>query len=244
MQIHASQPNRIDILVEPRETLHFAFEYLQTPDFDMHVTPSLEAFVPRLLAGKLWEGHCAATDEAVRVRLGGDSPAGAFSTIRVDPGKTFLVRLRHLAAYSFEQDGGFVSATSLWDPVRWMTGLTFALLARGPAVLVFYGVGVENHKTAEGEHCFADQLIGFEGASHFRVSALKPIGAGGDVINAFSQTIDVEFCDETHVVRSTVRATTRANWGERVVYLLFVVILGGWVFEKCVLEDWIWSWMR
>jgi hypothetical protein len=244
MQIQVSQPNRIDILVEPRETLHFAYEYLQTPDFDMHVTPSREAFVPRLLAGKLWEGHCAATSEPVRVRLGGDAPTGTFSTIRVDPGKTFLVRLRHVAAYHFEQGGGFVSATRLWDPVRWMTGLTFALLARGPAVLVFYGAGVENHEAAAGEHCFADQLIGFEGASRFRIGALKPIGAGGDVINALSQTIDVEFCDQTQLVRSTVRTTAGGNWAKRVAYLLFTVGLGGWVFEKCVLEDWIWSWMR
>jgi len=244
MKIHATQPNRIDILVEPRETLRFDYKYLQTPDFDMHVMPSRQAFVPRLLAGKLWEGHCTAAEESVRVRLGGDSPTGGFSTIHVATGKTFLVRLRHLAAYSFDRGGGFVSAAKLWDPVRWMTGLTFALLARGPAVLVFYGAGVESHEAAAGEHCFADQLIGFEGASSFRVSALKPIGAGGDVINAFSQTIDIEFCDATQLVRSTVRATARANWAKRVAYLLFIVILGGWVFEKCVLEDWIWSWIR
>jgi hypothetical protein len=230
--------------VEPRETLRFAYEFLQTPDFDMHVAPSREAFVPRLLSGKLWEGYCAAADKPIRVRLGGDSPAGAFSTIRVDPGKTFLVRLRHLAAYSFEQGGCFVSSTRLWDPVRWITGLTFALLVRGPALLVFYGVGVESHEAAAGEHCFADQLIGFEGASRFRVSALKPVGAGGDVINAFSQTVDVEFCDKTQVVRSTVRTKARGSWAKRVAYLLFVVILGGWAFEKCVLEDWIWTWMR
>jgi hypothetical protein len=125
-----------------------------------------------------------------------------------------------------------------------MTGLTFALMARGPATLVFYGAGVERHDAAAGEHCFADQLIGFEGTSHFRVSALRPIGAGGDVINAFSQTIDVEFRDATQVVRSTVRTKSQCRWAKRVAYLLFVVVLGGWVLEKCFLEDWIWSWIR
>lgn len=243
MKLHAAQPNRLDIIVEPKETLHFAYEFLQTPEFDLHVTPSRQAFMPRLLAGKLWEGHCMATDSPVRVRLGGDSPTGSFCTVRVEPGKTFLVRLRHLAAYSFEQGGGFVSATRLLDPARWLTGMTFALLARGPATLVFYGAGLESHVADAGGHCFADQLIGFEGASRFRISALRPVGIGGDVINAFSQTINVEFCDATQVVRSTVRALPGTNWARRVAYLLFVVILGGWLFEKFVLEDWIWSWM-
>lgn len=244
MKIHATQPNRIDILIEPQETLHFAYEFLQTPDFDMHVTPSRQAFVPRLLAGKLWEGHCTAADEPISVRLGGDSPTGGFNTVHVAAGKTFLVRLRHLAAYSFDKGGGFVSASKLLDPVRWMTGLTFALLARGPATLVFYGAGIECHNASKGEHCFADQLIGFDGSSRFLASALRPIGAGGDVINAFSQTIDIEFSDATQVVRSTVRGKARASWAKRVAYLLFVVVLGGWAIEKCVLEDWIWSWMR
>lgn len=243
MRIQVIKPNRLDVLVEPNETLHFAYEYLQTPEFDMPVTPSLDAFIPRLIAGKLWQGHCAATDTPVSVRLGGENAAWAFCTIRVDAGKTFLVKLRHLAAYSFERGGGFVSATRLWDPVRWLTGTTFALLAHGPAVLVFYGAGLENHVAAAGEHCFADQLIGFEGANRFQISSLKPIGIGGDLINAFSRTIVVQFDDSTRVVRSTVRRLNRNSWANRVAYLLFVVILGGWLFEKLVLEDWIWSWM-
>ena len=244
MQINTAQANKADILVEPGETMHFGYKYLQTPEFNVHAQPSLEAFMPRLLAGKLWEGHCTAFSEPIRLRLGGDNTAGVFTAIRVDAGKTFLVRLRHLAAYSFQQDGGFVSTIRLWDPVCWLIGLTFPLLVRGPAYLLFYGMGLECGLVTKGDHCFADQVIGFNGATIFRVSALRPMGAGGDVVNAFSQTIDMEFCEATQVIRATVRGTNKKNWAKRIAHLLFVVVLGGWLIEKLLLEDRMWSWIR
>jgi pimeloyl-ACP methyl ester carboxylesterase len=235
--------NEIEVEVEPGETLHFGTEFLRTPRFSRHMIPhhwsSLlpDAFFRRLFSGKLWDLHVTAGASPEKVLLGGNDPRGQFAVVEVLPDQKLFIRLRHLAAYAFAEGGGFVTSMNPFDPSRWILKAVSALIVRGPATLLFYGVGLKMDTMQAGGHSFADQLLAFDATAPFRLHGLLPEGDGpaAYALNAASTTVDVEFAEEVPVIKTTLRTAT-TNRLSRLWRLLFFGLLLGWIVEQVVLH--------
>jgi pimeloyl-ACP methyl ester carboxylesterase len=243
MKFGDTASNEIEVEVEPGETLHLGPEYLRTPRFSRNLIPHHwssilpDAFFSRLFSGKLWDLHVTAGDRPEKVLLGGNDPRGQFVVVEVPAGKKLFVRLRHVAAYTFATGGGFVTSMNLVDPSRWILRALSALMVRGPATLIFYGVGLKKDTVEAGGHSFADQLLAFDATTPFRLHGLLPAdyGPAGHAMNAASTTVDVEFVEEAPVVKTTMR-TAMISGLSRLGRLLVFGLLLGWLVEQAVLH--------
>lgn len=236
MEFSGLEGNELAVAVAPGETLFFDLHFLRSPKFRRDVTPHFwEAVVARLMAGKLWEPHLTGGPDGDIVLLSGPEPSGCFHVVKIAPGKTMFVRLRHLVAYAFNGDGRFSSCLNLVDPVRWLIGATSSAYVRGPASLVFYGRSVEEVSAESGEECFADQLYAFSAESPFRVSGYLPQGVGfwADLINTTSTTVNMTFQGPVHLVKTTLRQS-HSHLLANLWRLLFVSIFLGWVVQRVV----------
>ena len=247
MRCDATDSNECVLVLSAGETVHFGHHFLRHSGFAIPLVPSHRgALLARLLAGKLWEcSHTAGLSEE-RVRIGGNDAHGhgRFKALDVPSGELLFVRLGRVAAYTVSQGGGYVSSRGLLDPIRWLTGTTFAVLLRGPCTVVFYGVGLDVYEGPSNEECFADQILAFDARVPFQVQGLQPLGAGGGVMNAFSNTVVMCFLQKTPLAKTTVRAAFRSNRFSQFFRLIAMGVFGGWLLEKVFFEDYIWSWMK
>ena len=245
MKFGDTTSNEIEVEVEPGETLHFAAEFLRSPTFSRSTVPHFwngllpDAFWSRLFSGKLWDLHVAARETPETVRLGGNEPKGSFLVVTVEPNHKLFLRLRHLAAYAFTRDGGFSTSLNPMSPSRWILKAVSAVMVRGPATLVFYGVELKASEMEAGGHSFADQLLAFDATTPFRLHGLLPEGhdPAAHGTNITSSTVDVEFTAPATAVKKTTR-TQHTNRLSRLWRLLFLGLLGGWLVEQAVMHPW------
>ena len=245
MKFGDTNSNEIAVEVAPGETLHLGAEYLRSPRFSRSTIPHFwtgllpDALFGRLFAGKLWDlyVHVAPNSPAEQVLLGGNEPKGRFLVIEVEPRRKLFVRLSRVAAYTFEAGGGFYTSCNVFSPSRWILKAVSAVMIRGPATLIFYGVDLKPVELKAGQHSFSDQLLAFDATAAFQLHGLLPEGhdPAAHGINITSTTVDVEFLSDTTVVKQTTRERT-TNRLTRLWRLLFLGLLGGWLFEKAVMS--------
>jgi pimeloyl-ACP methyl ester carboxylesterase len=245
MNFGDTKSNEIEVEVEPGETLHLGAEFLRSPTFSRSTIPHFwtgllpDAFFSRLFTGKLWDLHVTARETPEKVQLGGNEPKGSFLVVTVEPKHKLFLRLRHLAAYAFGPGGGFCTSLNLVSPSRWILKAISAVMVRGPATLVFYGVELKTTEIEAGGHSFADQLLAFDATTPFRLHGLLPEGhdPAAHGTNITSSTVDVEFEAPATVVKKTTR-TQNTNRLSRLWRLLFLGLLGGWLVEQAVMRPW------
>jgi len=243
MKCSDTDSNEIVVTVEPGETIYFGGTFQRSPRFSQNTAPNFwsrllpDAFWARLFAGRLWDHHVHAGETGDTVQLGGNDPKGRFVVIDVEAGRKLFVRLRHLAAYGFGPGGGFSTSWKPWSPSRWILRAVSALTVRGPATLFFYGIDLKSVTIEAGGHTFADQVVAFDATAPFRLHGLLPEGHGplAHATNAASGTVDLEFAEKAAVVKTTVH-NARTNGLTRLVRLLFVGLVGGWLFERLVMQ--------
>jgi hypothetical protein len=227
------------------ESLTVFPDFIATGGFHVKPVASRDILLSRLFAGRLLECHYEAHGESQAVQLHHASNRhGRFLVVQVSEGQAMAVRLDALAAYRFGDGGRFSVSRKFVLPVRWFTRTVIAVVAHGPADLIFYGEDLASIEPRDHQQCFADRLVAFDAHVPFRIQGLRPEGHAGACFDALSTVVDVIFCQPTPLVRRTVVQGQRAGSkvGKAASLIFGGLILGSFI-ERFLFSQWLWSWI-
>lgn len=205
-----ARQNELEITVEQGRTCYFQPKYLRSTGFARDfVPPGIGGFLPRLFGGRLWDLHFCPSDGEKKVVLSGDDGLGKFECLNIPEGKTLCVKLKYLAAYSFESKGRFkgFNIRRLFRPVNWLTSTVFVLRVTGPAFLAFYGNDISKKTIESRKGAYGDQLIAVDANASFHPDSLSPDDKSllAQFMNSLSKSVYLRFADNCDVVYSTLR---------------------------------------
>jgi len=238
--------NRASVELPPGESLYAGQKWLRSRLRDQDLRPAFwkdclpDAFVARLLAGRLFDPYVRSTSEPRRVDLVGMDPKGSFVACDVEGSESFVVRLGSLAAYRFGQGGRFGVSWRPWDPARWVTGMVSAVVVCGPASIILYGTELAEAVATEEYDCRSDLVAAFDANAEFSLGAEKDGGVGwlAPIMTSTSGNVYMCFEPGTRVVQSAGAPARRGRLA-KAHRIIIGVLLGAYLLEPYCIEPFL-----
>jgi hypothetical protein len=244
--MHIVESDHNSLLVECAAGDHLTVfpEFVATGGFQVKPVASRDLLISRFLAGRLMECRFDAPAEKRGIQLHGPDSHGRFIVVHVPDGQAMFIRLESLAAYRLGSQAGFSVSRKLVSPVRWFCGTAFAVIANGPADLIFYGPDLVYTESHDQQQCFAHRLVAFDARTPFRIQGLRPEGHAGTCFDALSSVVDVSFLHSTPLVRrTTVEGKHVGTRLRKAARLVFGSLICGSILEHLLFSRWLWSWI-